>query len=426
MHAESPGIIDAALDYIDQYWNKIIRQNSEDNQTLIGLPYPYLVPSDGAMFQEMYYWDSYFMSLGILGTAHEDLIVGMTYNLAHLQKRFGLIPNGSRYYFLSRSQPPFFTKMVRLAYDVMRQTNETGALSFLKEMILVAENEHETVWLGSKQPHHRLMKFGLSRYFDINFLDMLASCESGWDHSTRCEDRWMQHLPIDLNCILYARELDFAEVFALLGEQSKSQYWLTQAKNRAATINSKMWDPEKSFYFDYDLHNDSIETTTSLAGFFPLWAGLASQSQAASMIETWLPQFEFDGGLVTSLDTEDGRQWAFPNGWAPLQWLVAEGLDRYGFHQEATRIRAKWLGNCLSVFNITGVMWEKYNVVTPGVVPEHGLYGSIPGFGWTNAIFVDFLKKFESSASGQNLTMTIVESISNATNLDSDIKASKI
>lgn len=398
----APSLIDAALAYIDQYWNKIIRHNPEDKQTLIGLPYPYLVPSDGEMFQEMYYWDSYFMSLGLLGTPHEDLIVGMTYNLAHLHKRFGLIPNGSRYYFLSRSQPPFFTKMIRLAYDVMRQTNEDGALTFLNEMILLAEDEHKTVWLGDKQPHHRLMKHGLSRYFDINFLDMLASCESGWDHSTRCEDRWMQHLPIDLNCILYAREMDFVEVFDLLGDQSKSQYWHNQAITRAATINSKMWDDEQSFYFDFDLEKDRVQETPSLAGFFPLWAGLASQSQAAKIVEAWLPQFEHEGGLVTSLDVEDGRQWAFPNGWAPLQWLITEGLDRYGFHQDATRIRAKWFANCLNIFNVTGAMWEKYNVVTPGVVPEHGLYGSIPGFGWSNAIFVDFLKKLESEASNEH------------------------
>ncbi len=48
----------AVLDYIDSYWPRIIRENKAEHGTLIGLPYPYVVPSDSEMFQEMYYWDS--------------------------------------------------------------------------------------------------------------------------------------------------------------------------------------------------------------------------------------------------------------------------------------------------------------------------------------------------------------------------------
>lgn len=397
MHNQLPlpsvSLIDAPLAYIDAYWSKIIRHNPEDRQTLIGLPHPYLVPGHGEMFQEMYYWDSYFMSLGLLDTEYEDMIVGMTHNLAHLFRRFGLIPNGSRYYFLSRSQPPFFTSMIKLAFDVLKKSNEAEALEFLKEMILLAEAEQENVWLGREQPHHRLMEFGLSRYFDINFLDMLASCESGWDHSTRCEDRWMHHLPVDLNSILYAREIDLGEVFALLGDDERADSWKARAEERAVTMRERMWRDGCGFFFDYDLEKQSNDTNPSLAGFFPLWAGLATDAQAERMVESWLPRFEHDGGLVTTLDQQAGRQWAFPNGWAPLQWLVVEGLDRYGYRQDANRIRAKWITNCATIFERTGAMWEKYNVVTPEMVPEGGLYGSVAGFGWSNAVFVDFVRK---------------------------------
>ena len=95
------------LTYIAEYWPRIIRSNPRQRGTLIALPHPYLIPSDGAMFQEMYYWDSYFMSLGLVGTEHEHLIVDMAENMASLYRRFGIIPNANRYYFLSRSQPPF-------------------------------------------------------------------------------------------------------------------------------------------------------------------------------------------------------------------------------------------------------------------------------------------------------------------------------
>src|SRR5436189_3044915 len=93
----------AVLTYIAEYWPRLIRHNPQQQGTLIGLPHRYLVPSDGPMFQEMYYWDSYFMALGLVGTAHESLILDLTENLAYLFRRFGVIPNASRYYFLSRS-----------------------------------------------------------------------------------------------------------------------------------------------------------------------------------------------------------------------------------------------------------------------------------------------------------------------------------
>jgi len=48
------------LDYITAFWPKITRQQLQDEQTRIGLPKPYIVPGNGEMFQEMYYWDSFF------------------------------------------------------------------------------------------------------------------------------------------------------------------------------------------------------------------------------------------------------------------------------------------------------------------------------------------------------------------------------
>jgi len=388
----------AVLTYIKQYWRKLVRYNPEDSQTLIGLPHPYLVPSDGEMFQEMYYWDNFFMSLGLVGTDQEHLITDMTLNMAHLFKRFGLIPNASRYYFLSRSQPPFFTQMIWLAFSVLQARSDENAHHFLQEMIMLAEEEHDRVWLGKHQPHRRLMDHGLSRYFDINFIDALASCESGWDHSTRCEDRWMEHLPIDLNTILYVREIDIAKAWMELANVGRAQQWTERAERRKEAINNLMWDERVGFYFDYDLKHQRVNSTATLAGFFPLWAGIATDAQAHRIVEDWLPRFEHCGGLVTSLASQHGRQWAFPNGWAPLQWLVTEGLDRYGFKVEATRIREKWCGICNDIFEKSGTMWEKYNVVDPHQFPEDGLYGSISGFGWTNAVYVDFHRKLSEAA----------------------------
>ncbi len=75
-------------------------------------------------------------------------------------------------------------------------------------------------------------------------------------------------------------------------------------------------------------------------------------------------------------------QWAYPNGWAPLHFMVVEGLKRYGYQADAWRIATKWLQTNLAWFNTHGVFLEKYNVVDPGKPPAKGLYPSQTGFGW--------------------------------------------
>jgi alpha,alpha-trehalase len=382
-----------ALRYVEAYWGRLIRRVPRQQGTLIALPRPYLVPADGPMFQEMYYWDSYFMALGLPGTEYESLIFDMLENLAYLFRKFGIIPNGSRYYFLSRSQPPFLSSLILLAHRLKRERGEPGADRYLKGMMRLAEREHDTVWCGTEQPHRRQVFAGLSRYFDINFLDMLASCESGWDHSTRCDDRWLSHLPVDLNSILYAREMDFAATAQILGQPKRAERWRQRAAERGKTMRELMWDEGEGFFLDYDWVNRVRNPHVSLAGFYPLWAGVATEEQAHRMVAKWLAKFELPGGLVTSFEEKAGRQWAYPNGWAPLQWLVAAGLDRYGHAGDARRIREKWCELCSRTFLTTGTMWEKYNVVDIASEPETGLYGSMAGFGWTNAVFVDFARK---------------------------------
>jgi alpha,alpha-trehalase len=81
-----------ALDYIHGYWKKLQRFHPKDDQSLIGLPNPFLVPSyeEGHEFDydEMFYWDSYFMIQGMLDETHKELIIGMLENLVFLFERF--------------------------------------------------------------------------------------------------------------------------------------------------------------------------------------------------------------------------------------------------------------------------------------------------------------------------------------------------
>jgi alpha,alpha-trehalase len=326
------------------------------------------------------------------------MVINMTRNLAHLFEHYGVIPNANRTYLTSRSQPPFFTRMVWLSYEVLRKNSDPQSNTFLQAMITLAEQEHQQVWLGTQQPHVRLVHRGLSRYYDMSVIDSLACRESGWDHTTRCNrNRWLCHLPVDLNSILYFREVDMANAYALLKVDEQANRWSNAADERARTMQELMWDEELQLFCDYDYKEQRCNPHPSLAAFFPLWAGIATPEQAKALVELWLPKFEFDGGLVTTLEEAAGHKWAYPNGWAPLQWLVTRGLDRYGFSQEATRIRRKWCDLGAEVFGRTGNMWETYNVVSLTAEVESGGYRKLPGFGWSNAVFYDFARTLQST-----------------------------
>ncbi|HEY5601251.1 MAG TPA: trehalase family glycosidase, partial [Patescibacteria group bacterium] len=106
-------------------------------------------------------------------------------------------------------------------------------------------------------------------------------------------------------------------------------------------------------------------------------------------------ELEKDYGIVQSQRFSKNLQWDWPNGWAPMQLRVVEGLIRYGYKQTARRIIKKWLACNIKVFAENGKLWEKYDVVKGRVgVPDR--YPTQPGFGWTNATFLILTKILKS------------------------------
>src|SRR3954462_8717653 len=91
--------VKAAREYIAGYWSKLTRYHPDDDESLLGLPHRYLVPAfeEGHEFDfnELYYWDSYFMMQGLLDEKHKDLVIGMLENLLFTFERFKVIPNAS-------------------------------------------------------------------------------------------------------------------------------------------------------------------------------------------------------------------------------------------------------------------------------------------------------------------------------------------
>ncbi len=422
LYVPAPGI--SPREHVTHLWGELERRNRVNRGSLIALPHPYIVP--GGRFSEQFYWDTYFIMLGLAADSRWDMIEGMMKNYAYMFRKFGMIPTANRTYFLSRSQPPFFVHMVKLL------ATYRGRKHVYPEYLpyLIAEYRF---WMKGKKllndkadnrAYLRVLKMPdgvvLNRYFDNKstprpesasedemvakiatndykdklFVDLRAGAESGWDFSSR----WFGNgatidsivttdmAAVDLNSLLYTLEKTIAEVYVQLLQPTLARRFMLAAEKRAQAVRDYCWNADEQFFCDYNFREGKVANAVSLAGVFPLYAKIATPEQAAHVAERLRRDFLKPGGLLTTLSTT-GQQWDSPNGWAPLQWVAVQALREYGYFELANKIRDNWLHANELVFKNERKMTEKYDVLVPGNLGGGGEYALQDGFGWTNGVY---------------------------------------
>src|SRR5947207_6340303 len=162
--------------HIKNLWNVLRREadtSSPDGggregagSSLLPLPNPYIVP--GGRFREIYYWDSYFTMLGLKESGRVDMIENMVNNFAYFINTYGHIHKGNRSYYISRSQPLFFTIMIELLASIKGdKVYQTYLTAMEKEYSFFMEGADK---LKPGEVHRRVVKLKdgtvLNRYWD--------------------------------------------------------------------------------------------------------------------------------------------------------------------------------------------------------------------------------------------------------------------
>jgi alpha,alpha-trehalase len=411
--------------HIDALWKALARpmDGVDAHSSRIPLPAPYVVP--GGRFREIYYWDSYFTMLGLVASGRTDLMRGMLDDFAYLVRTHGHIPNGTRTYYLSRSQPPYFAAMVGLFATA---TDSTQALQYLEPM----ESEYAFWMDGADRTTpgtavRRVVRLAdgtlLNRYWDDRndprpesyredvrlaaslpdsarpalWRNIRAAAESGWDFSSR----WMRDpadlrtlettalAPVDLNALLYHAERTIAALRRLRhapGDAAVATRFDAAADARRSAIQSHFFDAASGFFFDLRWKSGELVTDRpTLAAATPLYFGVATPQQGQAVAARLAKDFLRSGGFVTTT-IASGQQWDAPNGWAPLQWLAIEGSRRAGRADIADQGRDRWLALNRRVYSASGKMTEKYDVLDAQRASGGGEYPTQDGFGWTNGV----------------------------------------
>jgi alpha,alpha-trehalase len=410
---------------------------------LLYLPHPYVVP--GGRFNEMYGWDSYFIQIGLLRDGEVAAARDMAQNFVYQIENYGTLLNANRTYYLSRSQPPFLTRMLLGVYEKDKDRAWLRAA-------LPAVEKYYRFWIT--EPHlipgiglsryydfgegpapevladerdaagrshydrvrdyyktHQVTDYDVSRYYDratdtltpLFYKGDRSMRESGFDPSNRFGPfavDIIHYAPVCLNVLLYQMEKDGAEIARILGDAASAKTWEARAAARHKAIDTYLWDEATGLYLDYNFESKRRRHYEFATTFYPLWAGLASRHQAARVARN-LKLFEAEGGILTSTQTT-GNQWDAPFGWAPLQIIPVDGLRRYGYKADADRVARKFIALVTKEFEEHAGIVEKYDVkrresdVAADI--RFGYSANQIGFGWTNGVFLELLAGLEAKA----------------------------
>ncbi|CAI2351950.1 unnamed protein product [Caenorhabditis sp. 36 PRJEB53466] len=406
-----------------------VRVNPE-KYSIIAVPHPFVVP--GGRFREMYYWDSFFTIKGLLASGMLTTVKGMIDNMVFLVETYGFIPNGTRIYYLNRSQPPLLTWCVKAYYEAtkdkefLRTTLPTlrKELSFFQKHKSVRVPEWNSplfrfvVETDRPRPESYREDLESAEHLDtfekkcVLWGDLAAAAESGRDFSSRFfavhgpyagkleGTRTSQLVPVDLNSIICGNLKTLSRMYAELGDVDSAGVYEQQHQVLKETIKQVLWSEEHGCWFDYDLEEGKHAISFHDTNFFPMYTGSFHEDLDSKRVVDYITSTGaagFSGGIPVSL-SNTGEQWDFPNCWPPTTYVLLEGLRKVGQEELALNLVEKWVQKNYNMWrNSGGRMFEKYNAVSPCYkVKGGGEYVMQEGFGWTNGVILEFLRKYGS------------------------------
>ena len=294
----------------------------------------------------------------------------------------------------------------------------------------------------------------------------------------------MDLIPVDLNAILFAVERQLHDFALILDKPTLAQQYAANATARMVAIDAILWNATGSQWQDYHVDRKQWKQEVMVSNFIPLWTKCYDRSASTrnaqrfaaaacclfvlmfcvcdcifslllvcrslmdegSVVSALLQSgLIMEGGVVTTLNNNT-QQWDFPNAWAPLQWMLVEGIASARYESTSTRdnfkiynssalkpdappqpasscdiirpetwfncsaasntaggdggcrwcfppgtdisdaIGQRWLLTNFLHYNSTGFMLEKYFAPKLGGAGAGGEYSLQKGFGWTNGV----------------------------------------
>jgi len=145
-----------------------------------------------------------------------------------------------------------------------------------------------------------------------------------------------------------------------------------------------LWDPYTGQYYSRNFISHHLIKEPSVATLMPLYAGSVSQERADKLVsllendKIFGPAFPIPSVPLNSAYFDPKRYWQGPT-WVNMNWMIVDGLERYGFTDHAAALRE----STLEMVSEKGIS-EYYNPLTGDPL-------GAKNFTWTAALVIDML-----------------------------------
>ena len=192
-------------------------------------------------------------------------------------------------------------------------------------------------------------------------MDNLPRMQPGYNealshgHMVWC-DACMQEL---MNCRL------LTEMAKTLGREEDAAGLREEYDSLLRVVNDILWDEDTAFYYD-QWKNGELNRVKHIGAFWALLAQIVPEDRSQRFIAHLTNEKEFAAPcMIPALSQDhpdfdpDGDYW---NGgvWAPTDYMVLSGLDRYGRFDLSHKIAVNFLENVVGAFNDSGTVFENY------------------------------------------------------------------
>lgn len=146
----------------------------------------------------------------------------------------------------------------------------------------------------------------------------------------------------------------------------------------------ELWDPYTEAYYSRDFVTHRLLKELSVEALLPLYAGCISQERAELIVKSlesehvFGPAYPVPSAPLNSTWFDSSRYWQGPT-WFNTNWLIIDGLKRYGFKEHAAALRE----GTIELADKHG-FYEYFNPKTGDPLGAHN-------FSWTAALTIDLL-----------------------------------
>lgn len=323
----------------------------------------------GYAYNEMYDWDLYFENIYMSYFGVSEFCFSNLKSFLSQQSTNGFISRT----LISRRERQHFKPF--LAQIALLGSQQKGDYTWLEERANRGIKQLKPVLTNVS--YFEQIKLSIDywfRYsdFDKNGLPVWNSSDhSGMDNQFSRAGKLdeFRFEGVDLACFVYKELLAMEAIAYKLGRQEDGKEFAKRAKTLAKQINAVCWDEKDGFYYDRDEYTGKMVKVKSVAGFLPLWVGIASPKRAERLIKEHLTNpkefwttYPIAGYAKTEPDYSNtikdwGCNWRGTT-WIPTNYMIMHGLIDYGYKDLAQQLAQKTLD---LVYKQNEVTREYYN-----------------------------------------------------------------